>query len=281
MLQDKGSPESGNMAKIGAGFNYDESDIHRRYAEGRRIQPRVMAMWLEAMGRHIPRSQVQTAVDLGCGTGRFSAALCRYFSARVIALDPSGNMLRVAAGNATNGLLFVQARAAEMPLRDGCADLVFASMVWHHIPDQHAASREIARVLRPGGYLGIRTPTLEALDSELYLRFFPTARRLNEQIMPARQDLLTCLTDCGLQLIHHGIVRHPQNNSLREYAERVALRAFSDLAAISEEEFRRGMEELRQYCATAPQQEIAADVDLFVCRTPLRTSSPFPKEISG
>ena len=258
------------MAKIGAArFNYDESDIHLRYAEGRRIPPRVMAMWLEAMGRHIPRPEVQTAVDLGCGTGRFSAALCRYFSARVIALDPSGNMLRVAAGNATDGLFFVQARAGEMPLRDGCADLVFASMVWHHIPDRHDAGRDIARVLRRGGYLCIRTPTLEALDSELYLRFFPSARRLNEQIMPARQDLIACLTDCGLQLIHHGIIRHPQNSSPREYAERVGLRAFSDLASISEEEFRRGMEELRQYCAVAPQdQEIAVDVDLFVLRTP-------------
>jgi SAM-dependent methyltransferase len=250
-------------------FDYDAGDVHLRYAAGRRISPHAMAMWLDAIERHVPRSEVQTVIDLGCGTGRFSAALRRRFSAQVVAIDPSRNMLGVAAAAAAQGLTHVQATAGHIPLRDGCADLVFASMVWHHIPDRRGAGREIAGVLRPGGYLCIRTPTLEALDSELYLRFFPSARRLNEQIMPDRRDLIACLTDCGLQLIHHGIIRHPQNSSPREYAERVGLRAFSDLASISEEEFRRGMEELRQYCAAAPQdQEIAVDVDLFVLRTP-------------
>ncbi len=252
-------------------FDYDAGDVHLRYAEARRISPQAMAMWLEAIERHVPRSEVKIVIDLGCGTGRFSAALRQHFSAQVVAIDPSRNMLSVAAAASTQGLAHVQATAGRIPLRDGCADLVFVSMVWHHVPDQPEAGREIARVLRPGGYLCIRTPTLEALDSELYLRFFPSARRLNEQIMPARQDLIACLTDCGLQLIHHGIIRHPQNSSPRDYAERVALRAFSDLAAISEEEFRRGMEQLRQYCATAPHQEIAVDVDLFAWRTPLGT----------
>jgi ubiquinone/menaquinone biosynthesis C-methylase UbiE len=250
-------------------FDYDAGDVHLRYAEGRHISPQAMAMWLEAIERHVPRSEVKTVIDLGCGTGRFTAALCRRFSARVVAIDPSRNMLGVAAANATAGLAYVQATAGHIPLREACADLVFASMVWHHIPDQHEAGREIARILRPGGYLCVRTPTREALDSELYLRFFPSARLLNEQIMPARRDLLSCLTGCGLQVIHHGVIRHPQNSNLREYADRVALRAFSDLASISDEEFRRGMEELRRHCATAPHQEIAADVDLFVCRTPL------------
>jgi hypothetical protein len=61
--------------------------------------------------------------------------------------------------------------------------------------------------------------------------------------------------------------------AIERHVPRSVLRAFSDLASISEEEFRRGMQELRRYCATAPHREIAVDVDLFVCRTPLRTSS--------
>jgi ubiquinone/menaquinone biosynthesis C-methylase UbiE len=166
---------------LGARFDYDESDIHLRYAQARRISPRAMAMWLEAIGRHVPRPEVKTIVDLGCGTGRFTAILRRHFSAQVIAIDPSGNMLRVAAADATDGLAYVQTRAGQIPLHDGWADLVFASMVWHHIPDKHAAGREIARVLRRGRYLCIRTATLEAVDSELYLHFFPSARRLTSK----------------------------------------------------------------------------------------------------
>jgi SAM-dependent methyltransferase len=153
-------------------------------------------------------------------------------------------------------------------LRDGCADLVFASMVWHHIPDKHQAGREIARVLRPGGYLCIRTATLEAVHSDLYLNFFPSARLLNERIMPGRQELISCLSACALDLVHHSVVRHPQNSNPSEYADRIALRALSDLASIPDGEFRRGMEELRRYCATAPRdQVVAVDVDFFVFRT--------------
>src|SRR5229473_3983267 len=216
---------------------------------------------------------LRTRFDYDAGDVHLRYAEGRRFSTRVVAIDPSRNMLGIAAASATAGLAYVQATAGHIPLREACADLVFASMVWHHIPDQHEAGREIVRVLRPGGYLCVRTPTREALNSELYLRFFPSARRLNEQIMPARRDLISCLKACGLQLVHHGIIRHPQNSGPREYADRVAVRAFSDLASISEEEFRRGMQELRRYCATAPHREIAVDVDLFVCRTPLRTSS--------
>jgi hypothetical protein len=44
----------------------------------------------------------------------------------------------------------------------------------------------------------------------------------------------------------------------------------SDLASISDEEFRYGREQLRRYCAAAPRdEEIAADVDLFVFRRAL------------
>jgi ubiquinone/menaquinone biosynthesis C-methylase UbiE len=252
---------------VGGYFDYDASDVHLRYAQARRISPRLMTMWLDAIGREIPRLDVKVILGLGCGTGRFTAALGRHFCARVIGLDPSGNMLRVAAADAAGGSAYVQASAGRMPLCDGCADLVFASMVWHHFSDKREAAAEIARVLRTGGYLCIRTTTFEALDSELYLHFFPSARSLNERIMPARHDLISCLTGCGLALTHHSVVRHPQNRNPLEYAERVGLRAFSDLASIPDREFRLGMEALRRHCAAAPQdQEIAVDVDLFVFR---------------
>jgi len=255
-------------------FDYDTSDVHLRYAEARHLAPHTVAMWLDAIGRHVPRAEVATIVDLGCGTGRFSAALGGYFSARVIAVDPSRNMLNVAAAGVNERLAFVQARADHLPLRDNCADLFFASMVWHHIPDKQQAGCEISRVLRPGGFLCIRTPTRETLPSVLHLPFFPSARLHSEQIMPRRQDLISGLADCGLELAHHNVLRHPQASSPSAYADRVALRSFSDLASISDEEFRQGMVELRRHCAAASRdQEIAVDVDLFVFRSSLEKES--------
>ena len=137
-------------------FDYDTSDVHLRYAEARHLAPHTVAMWLDAIGRHVPRADVRTIVDLGCGTGRFSAALGGYFSARVIAVDPSRNMLSVAATAANERLAFVQARADHLPLRDDCADLLFASMVWHHIPDKHIGDRSQVRKRAQSDAVGIR-----------------------------------------------------------------------------------------------------------------------------
>ena len=223
-------------------------------------------MWLDALERHVPRRAVRTIIDLGCGTGRFSGALHDRFGARVIGIDPSRNMLAVAAAAREEGVALLQAHAGAIPLRENCADLVFLSMVWHHFPRKEEAAREIARVLRPGGHVSIRTPTLETLDSEPYLGFFPSARLWKEQMMPARQDLISSMTACGLALMHRTTVRHLQNRNPREYAERIGRRAQSDLASISDEEFQSGMERMRRYCVAAPEQEIAIDVGFFVFR---------------
>ena len=251
-------------------FDYDASDMHLRYVEARRISPQAMTMWLDAIEANVAGCVIDTIVDLGCGTGRFIAPLQRRFGAYLIAVDPSRNMLGVAAANAAPGQAYVQAAAGRLPLRDACADLVFASMMWHHIPDKPEAGREITRLLKRSGYLCMRTATFEALDSELYLRFFPSARKLNQEIMPRRRDLISSLTTCGLALTHHDVLRHPQNRNPREYVERVGVRGFSDLASISDAEFHSGMEQLRRHCATlSPDREIAVDVDLFVFRKQL------------
>ena len=35
-------------------LDYDASDVHLRYVEARRIAPQTMAMWLDAIERHVP-----------------------------------------------------------------------------------------------------------------------------------------------------------------------------------------------------------------------------------
>src|SRR5215472_4082031 len=42
-----------------------------------------------------------------------------------------------------------------LPLQDGCADLVFMSLVYHHFCDPSAVAKECHRVLRQGGHLGL------------------------------------------------------------------------------------------------------------------------------
>ena len=92
------------------------------------------------------------AVDLAAGTGLFTRALLGR-AARVIAVEPDTRMREVLARRSPQ----VDARTGygeAMPLPDGAADAVFVSTAWHWL-DLPRAVPEIARVLRPGGRLGV------------------------------------------------------------------------------------------------------------------------------
>jgi SAM-dependent methyltransferase len=85
-------------------------------------------------------------VDLGCGPGYYTAAL-RARGAEVIPVDNSDHEL----GDAPpEGALLADAEA--LPLPDGTVDGVVCSNLLEHTPDAEAVIREIARVLRPGGW---------------------------------------------------------------------------------------------------------------------------------
>lgn len=95
-------------------------------------------------------------LDVGCGTGRGTARLKkRWRNAEVIALDVSLPMLRQARRHAgwLKPFARVCADGLALPLPDRCMDVVYSNlcMQWCDTPRHFFA--ELARVLRPGGFL--------------------------------------------------------------------------------------------------------------------------------
>lgn len=93
-----------------------------------------------------------TVLDLGCGTGYFSAALRRrYPDARYIGLDLAQGMVEYARTRCSEEALWLVGDAEALPLATSSVDLVFSSLAvqWCHRPRHLFA--ELARVLRPGG----------------------------------------------------------------------------------------------------------------------------------
>jgi len=87
-------------------------------------------------------------IDAGCGRGDARAELKRCFpGARVLGLDSSSAMLRPGEGWRVCGDL------QQMPLADGCAQLVFSNLALHWCPAMGAALAEFLRVLRSPGLL--------------------------------------------------------------------------------------------------------------------------------
>jgi SAM-dependent methyltransferase len=130
------------------------------------------ATWDAKFGDDIPAYRAAVAqagirrggvvVDVGCGTGRALPPLRDAVgpAGAVIALDVTPEMLNAARpAAAAAGAARVLADARALPLRDGCADAIFAAGLVNHLPDTVAGLRELARVIRPGGKLVLFHPS--------------------------------------------------------------------------------------------------------------------------
>jgi ubiquinone/menaquinone biosynthesis C-methylase UbiE len=117
-------------------MDYDKSDIAATYDKARALTSARQRRWRDLLAAHVDRSRVSLVVDLGCGTGRFSEILAAEFGARIIGFDPSESMINQARQKPATGMIeFERASAHELPLADGCVDLMFMSQVYHHLPD--------------------------------------------------------------------------------------------------------------------------------------------------
>lgn len=116
-------------------------------------------------------------LDLACGSGGFLKDLSRAFPrARLTGLDLSPPYLAEAA-RASGVHTLVQANAERLPVADGSLDAVTCVYLFHELPPRArlAVTREIARVLRPGGLLAF-ADSLQPCDEprlERLLEAFP------------------------------------------------------------------------------------------------------------
>jgi SAM-dependent methyltransferase len=115
------------------------------YERGRPSYPPEAIDWLLPPGD-------RDVLDLGAGTGKLTTRLVER-GLKVVAVDPIAEMLEVlrAALPQTTALL---GTAEQIPLPDNSVDAVLVAQAWHWF-DPARAIPEVARVLRPGGWLGL------------------------------------------------------------------------------------------------------------------------------
>jgi SAM-dependent methyltransferase len=115
------------------------------YERGRPSYPPEAIDWL------LPRG-ARKVLDLGAGTGKLTTRLVER-GLDVVAVDPIPDMLEVLRSSLpeTRALL---GTAEDIPLEDNSVDAVLVAQAWHWV-DPERAIPEVARVLRPGGRLGL------------------------------------------------------------------------------------------------------------------------------
>lgn len=119
------------------------------YVRGRPDYPPQVADWLTGtLGLNADKA----VVDLGAGTGKFTGRLVAT-GAQVIAVEPVAQMLEKLS-EAFPDVLAVSGTAMDLPLPDASVDVVICAQAFHWFASTEALT-EIARVLKPGGKLGL------------------------------------------------------------------------------------------------------------------------------
>ena len=123
----------------------DEGDFGRRYILDPFMLPRAL------------RNSPQTALDVGCGEGRFCRMLQQH-GVHTTGIDPTPSLITAARASDPTGT-YIQAAAEHLPFPDSSFPLVISYLTLIDIPDIRAAIPEMARVLKPGGRLLIANLT--------------------------------------------------------------------------------------------------------------------------
>jgi SAM-dependent methyltransferase len=123
----------------------------------------------------------QLVLDVGAGIGGPSRVLARHYQATVTALEPTKRFATLARTLTDRSSLIdhdtvIEGNGRALPFADASYDLAWTQAVWQSAEDKASLTREIKRVLRPGGRLAL----LEVIGDGRELRYpvpGPTARR--------------------------------------------------------------------------------------------------------
>ena len=166
--------------------------IDREYQRYLDENPTLSERWLLAQTIHsreerrllyqfLPLADGACVLDVGTGFAPIALELAAYKQVDVHAIDLNQTTLEVAeniynrliavgAFQAGSRIIFKKSNIYEMPFRENSFDLIFARYVFQHLNDPQLAAAQIARMLKPGGYV-----CLVDVDDEFSLTYPETS----------------------------------------------------------------------------------------------------------
>lgn len=116
------------------------------------------AQFADLLARLVSAQPTDCVVDLACGPGTLALQFARKVG-WVHAVDLTPAMLararRTAESDGLSNLSFTLGDAQALPIASGSLDIAVTSYSLHHVPDPARMVREMARVVKPTGRVGI------------------------------------------------------------------------------------------------------------------------------
>ncbi|NIP36557.1 MAG: methyltransferase domain-containing protein, partial [Thermoplasmata archaeon] len=204
--------------------------------------------WLGHILAHGDLTVRKRVVDIGCGTGRYTVHIHGALGRPVVGLDLSAGMLGKAREKVDGGsdIRLVRGDAHHLPFRDEAFDAAVLILVVHHIEDLGALSKELHRVLAPGGRVLFMTRSHEEIEAS-YIAMFPGVLEIDLARFPPIDRLESVLERAGFVGVAHEREANLGFTMTREQVmDRVDGRFISTLSLMSDAEFEAGREVFAQ-----------------------------------
>jgi ubiquinone/menaquinone biosynthesis C-methylase UbiE len=127
----------------------------------------------EKLGTELGLSSQSRVLDVAAGQGTSAIYLAQHFGCEVVGVDYGVDMVQraaenVAAQDMSHRVRFEQGDAERLPFDDSVFDAIICECAFCTFPDKPAAASEFARVLKPGGRVGLSDLTrADILPEEL------------------------------------------------------------------------------------------------------------------
>lgn len=178
-------------------------------------------------------------LDLGCGTGRFAAALAERHGCATFGVDPSPAMLAMARGR-ISAVTWLDGSAEAIPLADDAVERAFMQTVIHLVEDRPAGFAELRRVLAPDGVVAILTVDPAGAPRFWMADLLPSYAAIDAARFPAPDTLVAELRAAGFARASWTPAPMRLRYTRAEAAQLLRERFASSLAHISDEEIEAG-----------------------------------------
>ena len=218
--------------------SYPTPDFGRRAAAYDELRP-ADENWWEVCEALIREGDLggRRVLDVGCGTGKFAAALSE--RAKVWGVDASPEMLEVARSRAPR-VRFKQVSAEALPFKDGWFE---RATMWLlvHLVDRARVFGEVRRVLGAGGRLAIATFDPSYFGVFWFRDYFPSMEEIDRARFPTQAGLERELPAAGFEAPSFTRLSQTASVSREQALDRIRGKHIATFDLISDDEYEAGV----------------------------------------